>query len=293
MEIKGLDKIYIIHYIKLKERRAYLEKRLKELGLEKYAVWVVSTKDGIFTKKEIASIDKSEKAIKEREKYLVNKIPPIGNIDGIMMLQHMRIVRKIAARKNKLISAVFEDDVLLDSDFSFKLQKAITCLSKINWDICYCDRGSLLVEPKANICDCLFSPKDRRANTTGAYLLGCLGAKKLNSIMKKTSLGPDMELTYVQRKHKLKVYWTIPFLTHQGSIEEIYSSNVRTGSLAGRVIKINKKIEKFSPGIAKVTARIADCFLKFTYKSKVLFLIKEKIKKLMGFHLNKELYNNQ
>lgn len=284
MRIQGFNKIYIIHYIKLKERRDYLEKRLKELGLEDYVIWVVSEKDGSFSKKELAMWDESEKTRLERKRLLGDKIPPIGRIDMIMMLQHLRVLRKIAQSKNKAVSMVFEDDVLLDEDFPEKLQKAIELLKKEEWDICYTDKGSLLVNPKIkenkDIVN-LYEPLDKRANTTGSFLINQEGAKKLLDLMKKISLGPDMELTYVQRKNKLKVYWTVPFLTHQGSIEEIYQSSVRTGSLVGRVLRITKKVEKFSPGLANLIARLGDFTLKVTYKSKILFVIKNKIKRLM------------
>lgn len=287
MQIEGLNRIYIIHYVKLKERRVYLEKRLKKLGLQNYVSWIVSTKDGSFPKKDLAMQDSSEKAMKERKKYLGEKIPPIARIDMIMMLQHIQVLRKIAKTKDKTISVVFEDDVLLDDNFSQKLQEAINKLQKSEWDICYSDRGSLLVEPKIkserdNLVS-LYEPPDKRANTTGSFLINTRGAKLLLGLMKKITLGPDMELTYVQRKNQLKVYWTLPFLTHQGSIEEVYASNVRAGSLAGKIIKITNKIEKFSPILAKSIASFANWILKITYKSKILFMIKDKVKKLMKF----------
>lgn len=285
MKIKGLNKIYIIHYVKLKERRDYLERRLKELGLEDYVQWVVSTKDGSFPKKDLKLWESNEKTIQERKRYLGEKLPPIGRIDMIMMLQHIQVLRKIARSRKETISIVFEDDVLLDDDFPEILSRTIEKLSRIEWDICYSDRGSLLVEPKIknrNDKVILYKVPDKRANTTGSFLIKRDGAKLLLKLMKKIAIGPDMELTYVQRKNNLKVYWTIPFLTHQGSIEEIYQSNVRTGSLAGRVIKITKKVEKFSPELAKLIARLANSSMNLANNSKFICNLKDKIKRLMG-----------
>ena len=285
MKIDHLDKIYIIHYIRLKERRDYLEKRLKELGLDDYCSWVISDKDGNFSKKDLLLWDSNEKSIQERKKYLGEKLPPIGKIDMIMMLQHIQVLRKIASKEDNKISLIFEDDVLLDNDFPEKLKDAIEKLSKIKWDICYSDKGSLIVEPKIIPTSgkiALYKPIDKRSNTTGSYLIKSTSAKKLLKLMKKIAVGPDMELTYVQKKYGLKVYWTIPFLTHQGSIEEVYQSNVRTGSLAGKAIKLIKKIERINPHLAKLIAKIIDLFIKIVYRSKVLFVIKDKFKKLIG-----------
>lgn len=288
MKIENLDKIYIIHYVKLTERRAYLEKRLKELGLTSYAVWVVSDKDGKFSKKELAMWESNEKTIQERKKYLGDKLPPIGRIDMIMMLQHIQILNKIAKEKNEKISLIFEDDVLLDTDFCEKLKETIRKLQEIDWDICYSDKGSLLVEPKikkeADSLITLYESPDRRSNTTGSYLITPKRAKRLLSLIKKIAIGPDMELTYVQKKNNLKVLWTIPFLTHQGSIEEVYQSNVRTGSLAGKAIRITNSISKISPGLGKLVARIINSFIKLVYRSKFLFIVKDKFKKLIGLN---------
>ncbi len=285
MEIKGLEKIYIIHYVKLVERRAYLERRLRELGLEDYAEWVISTKDGSFPKKELAMQDSSEQAMAERKKYLGEKIPPIGRIDMIMMLQHIQVLRKIASNKKENVSMVFEDDVLLDDDFPDKLRESVDKLRNIEWDICYTDKGSLLVEPNVrkekNSLLTLYESRDKRANTTGSFLIKSAGAKLLLKLMKKITLGPDMELTYVQKKNNLNVYWTVPFLTHQGSIEEVYQSNVRRGSIAGRVIKITKKIEKFSPALAMLISRSANFTMKLANNSRFFSVLKNKVKRLM------------
>jgi GR25 family glycosyltransferase involved in LPS biosynthesis len=288
MKIENLDKIYIIHYVKLTERRAYLEKRLNELGLASYAAWVVSDKEGKFSKKELAMWESNEKTIQERKKYLGDKLPPIGKIDMIMMLQHLQILKKIASQKNEKVSLIFEDDVLLDDDFCEKLNETIKKLRYCEWDICYSDKGSLLVEPKINKKDnsliTLYESPDRRSNTTGSYLITPKRAKKLLILIKKIAIGPDMELTYVQKKNNLNVLWTVPFLTHQGSIEEVYQSNVRNGSLAGKAIRITNKIGKISPGLAKLFARVVNSFIGLVYRSKFLFIVKDKFKRLIGLN---------
>jgi hypothetical protein len=93
-----------------------------------------------------------------------------------------------------------------------------------------------------------------------------------------------MELTYVQKKNNLNVLWTVPFLTHQGSIEEVYQSNVRNGSLAGKAIRITNKIGKISPGLAKLFARVVNSFIGLVYRSKFLFIVKDKFKRLIGLN---------
>lgn len=287
MIINGLGKIYIIHYVKLSERRAYLEKRLKELGLEKYSKWIVSEKDGSFDKKQWKLHDDSEKGLQDRKRVLQRDFPPIGKIDTIMMLQHMQILGKIAKQKGSKISIVLEDDAILDDDFPANLEAAVKKLNSVKWDICYSDKGSALVEPKTSKKEgervALYEPADRGANTTGSYMIKPESAKKLLSLMKKIVLGPDLELSYVQKKNNLKVYWTVPFLTHQGSIESVYQSNVRKGTLFEIFVMIIKRADRISPSLGRFAARVADRFMKVLYKSKILMFIKNRIKSLVGY----------
>ncbi|MFC1685674.1 glycosyltransferase family 25 protein [Nanoarchaeota archaeon] len=287
MKIEGLGRIYIIHYVKLKERRDYLEKRLNELGLGKYAHWILMTKNGRFTKKELAIHDPSKKALKEREKILEMVLPKIGEIDKIMMLQHIQIMKMIAQRKNDKISMVLEDDALLSDDFPLKLSHAIKKLREIKWDICYSDQGSALVEPKVQRKKgervSLYNPPNKMANTTGSYLITPKSAKKFLKLMKKITIGPDLELSYTQKKYGLKVYWTVPFLTHQGSIEMIYDSNVRKSSLFSVGLKFIKKIERISPFCANGMRHLLKRIMDLLYKSRFLLWVKDKLKKVLRY----------
>ena len=43
MDFKNFE-IHIVHYELLKERRTYLEKRLKDFGLEKFCFWHIDRK---------------------------------------------------------------------------------------------------------------------------------------------------------------------------------------------------------------------------------------------------------
>lgn len=287
MKIEGLDKIYIIHYVKLKERRLYLEKRLKELNLGHYALWIVSPENEKFTEKDLYLHDKNKNAIKEREKLLNVKLPSVGKIDIIMMHQHIKILKQIANRKGNKISMVCEDDVLLSEDFPKRLKESIQKLKKITWDICYTDKGSLFIEPEVERSKkdlvALYEPPDKKSNTTGSYLISSNSARKILKLIKKVAICPDGEMNYIQKKYSLKVFWTIPFLTHQGSIEYVYQSNVRKGSITGILLKFTRKIERISPSLARIFLNIADKLRNKVYGSNALYWIKDRIKNLGGY----------
>lgn len=286
MKIEGLNKIYIMHYEPLKERRAYLEKRLKDLGLADYMEWVVFKKDAVLTEKEKALCDRSEKTLTERRKFY-NELPKFGEIDIFMVTQHRKVLQKIALQKDKKISIIFEDDVLLSDNFPLKLQETIKKLNSVEWDVCYSDSGSLFVAPtvvlKHGETVGLYKHPKRGSNTTGSYLVNSMSAKKILNAMKKFSLSIDMELTYIQNKNNFNVYWAIPFLTHQGSIECVYQSNVRKGTLSGLMIKYMRKIEKINPSLAQLVGNSFDVLRNKTYNSKSLLYIKDKIKEIMKY----------
>ena len=64
----------------------------------------------------------------------------------------------------------------------------------------------------------------------------------------------DIELSYIQKKYDFDIYWSIPYITKQGTIEGVYSSNIRKGSLTLKINHLLKKIEKRSPLIANFLA---------------------------------------
>lgn len=140
-----------------------------------------------------------------------------------------------------------------DSNKSFKRTINIKKLEKKKWDICYTDKGGLFAEPQVKKDEDgvgFYKPENRGSNTSGSYLLTPGSAKKIARLMKKFTLAIDAELGYIQKKYKLDVYWSVPFITRQGSIEGIYSSNQRQGSLTEKVNKILRKVEKVSPGLS-------------------------------------------
>ncbi|MFH1802093.1 MAG: glycosyltransferase family 25 protein [archaeon] len=285
MDIKNLGKIYIIHYDKLKERRAYLENRLNELGLGKYAEWVLSTDDG-FTKKELSLHNGSEGALIERSRVLKEKMPSVGKIDVIMVLHHIRIFKKIAKDKDNKVSMVLEDDVILSDDFPGKLEETVEKLGRISWDICYSDKGSFLIEPKVKRDKkgkiTLYKHPEKRSNTTGSYLVTPRSAEKIAKLLEGFAVAMDVEMSYIQKKNDLRVFWTIPFLTKQGSIECTYKSNVRQGSLMGLVLKFLKKVDRVSPLASRILARTLESLKTAAYKSKLMMFLKDKLKKLLG-----------
>ncbi|MBU3913352.1 MAG: glycosyltransferase family 25 protein [Nanoarchaeota archaeon] len=279
MRIKYLDKIYILHYAPLKERKVYLERRLNELGLESYSEWITSEKDEKFEKKELSFYDPSEKALKERRRVLGHNWAKIGRLDIIMNLQHLNLLKRIATKNSNKVSMVCEDDILLEKDFPEKLSLTIKKLSKIKWDICYTDKGALFVEPKKVEEELfLYFPKDRRSNTTGSYLITGRSAKKFVRLRKNFSISPDNEMSFIQKKYKMRVCWALPFLTHQGSIEKVYVSNVRTGTLTGDFLRIIKKIDRVSPMLARYVAKNANRLRNAANESRILGGLKKIVK---------------
>jgi len=256
MKIKGLNKIFIIHYAKLKDRKAYLDNKIKELDISDFIEWNIAPENEVLTKKDLAFYDKSDVAWNERIKTLGSnamKLKRELNKSVIAVtLQHMRTIFKIAKMK-KGIYMIIEDDAVLNDDFKKNLEKIISKLNNKKWDICYTDKGGLFSKPKVDLDKDgigFYKPEDRNSNTTGSYLLTTECAKKFYKYMKKFVFAIDIEIAYVQRRFNFDVLWSIPFLTKQGSIEGIYLSNIRGKTMKAKANQIISSVNKFSPTLS-------------------------------------------
>src|SRR3989339_49464 len=201
MILKNFE-IHIVHYELLKERRSYLEKRLKYFGLEKFCFWHIQKINQDFSnlKKKYYKFDKD--IWMERIKFSHDKITPsvmpreLSQGDMKLGINELKLFDFLAERKGNKIYLILEDDVILEENFLDKLKKKLR--------------------------------KDhKKTRTTASFFINSKSAKKFSRDIKPFTLPLDHELRYWEIKKDYNTYWLNGYLTYQGTIYgDIYPSSL-------------------------------------------------------------------
>lgn len=233
MEFPNLE-IHIVHYEKLKKRKTYLDKKIKELGLGKYCTWHIQKLDKDFTELKKRYYKFDEKIWMKRIMYSHDKVTPSimprelsqGDMKlGINELQLFDLLAKKKSDKNYLI---FEDDVIFEDDFLLKLKKVLEELPK-DYDIAYADFGVNDGNKNLSVNQLKFdklSKTHKRTRATASFFISSKGAKKLSRDIKPFTLPLDHELRYWEVVKEYNAYWLNGYLTYQGTIYGIYPSSL-------------------------------------------------------------------
>ena len=218
-------KIYIIHYAPLEDRKQYLIKKINELGLKPYVIWI-SQKKGQYSKDFSAHYMPSETNWHEMLKDVDGeKFHPLTETDFSVMMNHIKIYKKILKSKRN-ISLILEDDIILEADFLEKLKICISTLPP-KFDLAYTDAGMQIRFPKKIKTPPFLIHKGFEIRTTASYFISLHGAKKLIELLLPI-MPIDLELRHYEKKHNLEVYWLNGYLTYQGSVyRDVYKTSMR------------------------------------------------------------------
>lgn len=268
-------KIFVINYFPLKERRDYLKKRFKEMGLDKFVFWFIQ-KPGQYTEKEFSKFNfisqeewtKRVRFVDGPKKILEPNTPELN-----LYLNHVEIYKKIIQQKIP-VALVLEDDVILEEDF---LDRLIKCLQELpkDFDMVYTDNGIYLRFPESIDRLEYFKYRGPLTRATASYFVSLDGAKK-NFGMEKTSFPHDLDMRYFERKDNLKVYWLNGYLTYQGSVYGGYYKTVlqaKDNPLFFRRMLLSIESRRFSRKfLSQLMVLFTDYVIVFPYrKLRVLF----------------------
>ena len=234
MILKNFE-IHIVHYELLKERRSYLEKRLKYFGLEKFCFWHIQKINQDFSnlKKKYYKFDKD--IWTERIKFSHDKITPsimpreLSHGDMKLGINELKLFDFLADRKGNNIYLILEDDVILEENFLDKLKKILRILPK-DFDIAYTDFGVNDAKKYLSVDNLQFKKLDKnhkKTRTTASFFINSKSAKKFSRDIKPFTLPLDHELRYWEVKKNYNTYWLNGYLTYQGTIYgDIYPSSL-------------------------------------------------------------------
>jgi len=210
----SIDKIYVIHYSKLTERKKNILKQFEDNNITNYEF--------------IDNYDRDTITINTLLEYSTNPYKlNCGIITACVAIAHIETYKKII-NNNYNLCLIFEDDIILCDNFMNKLNEY---LESIPNDI---DLGFLVdgcnLHANHYVNNNIISSKiwydAKHSRTTSAYLITKKACEKLLTTIIPIKMEIDQQLNIEIETHNLKTYWCEPTICSEGSTT-IYNSSCR------------------------------------------------------------------
>lgn len=226
----NVEKVYVLHYTKLKERRERLEKELSKYNIK--AIWITE-----FDQEDLTDDMISNAYDKNKESYDSKIHPVYGNRSTPHRLLNMaeisctfkhREAIKLIAQECNDYGLILEDDVLFCNDFDKYFNMFIENTPE-DWDAIFMGSCANLHVP-ANLLThgkTAYRIADPASRGGDSYLLKKTLAEKITASMNTFVTISDWELSYQLWLHQSKTYWWEPSLVAQGSEYGLYKSTLR------------------------------------------------------------------
>jgi len=238
MKIDSIDEVhvFIVHYKKLELRKKYLDAALREEGLSNIH-WFEDIDRNTMTEEQLNMYQYNEKRWYELNAtwhQYDSKCRQLTMPEIACAVTHVEIYKYIAENNIK-IALFFEDDCLIYRNFQERLLRVIRELPD-DFDACYlsdCFRWTVdnykygylgsLNNNKYTKDKCVYEMHCGKC--ADSFLLTSKCAKLLYDNFVPFCLPPDWMQTPIYLKNNMKIYWSEPALTHQGS-EDAYNSSI-------------------------------------------------------------------
>lgn len=238
MKINSIEEVhaFIVHYKKLVDRKEYLDSVLKSEGITNIH-WFEDIDRDTMTKEQLEMYQYDEKKWYELNStwHQFEARPRKLTMPEIACsVTHVEIYKYIVENNIK-IALFFEDDCLIYDNFRERLLKVINELPD-DFDACYLSDcfGWTVDNYKFGYLGSLNKNKYSKnklvyemhcGKCADSFLLTTKCAKKLYENFVPFCLPPDWMQTPIYLKNNMKIYWSEPALTHQGS-EDVYNSSI-------------------------------------------------------------------
>jgi GR25 family glycosyltransferase involved in LPS biosynthesis len=196
-----VDKIYIIHYKPLTERKKKLEDKFKSLGIENYEFRTLYQREDLTDE------------IKEQYFKLHNLAPA----QICITIEHIETYREIINNNFQNWCLILEDDADLCHDFVDKLNHY---LKNIPADADYLDINDYSKCHTVNLWE-----KYDKTRTTCSYLIKKSTCEKLMNTIIPFEKAIDHEMNRQIKIHNLNNYWSREALVHHGSFDRTVGSS--------------------------------------------------------------------
>ena len=214
-------KIFVLHYSKLIDRKKYIIEQFEKHNIIDYEFIEK------YNKEDLCDDDKVlfDNCVKESNISLMNK--------------HLYVYKVIANNENYEDALIFEDDVILEDNFTEQLNKYITQLPK-DYDMLFIGDGCNLhiephkLKPNNNIYEKCLYPTYWEGNGASRCSDSYIISKKcaitlcnyINKLSVKIKLPYDWWLNVACIENNLKVYWAEPTIVTQGSQNGTFLSSI-------------------------------------------------------------------
>ena len=228
-----VDKVFITHDKKLKEREDYLNETLPRLGFEN-TEWITcfESSDNL-TSNPFMPYEYNEKMWDK--KLLSVDIPAkrLSPSELSIALKHFHIYDTI--RREKInTTLILEDDVIFYEEFSTLLDITIKELPE-DWDLLFIGSGCDLsadnisehtISSAEKISEHLYKISPCFAKCADSYLINLKAAEAFVENFQNISLPSDHMLSYMMNTLKMNCYWAEPSLTLQGSQNNHFETSI-------------------------------------------------------------------
>jgi len=228
--VLNVDKIYVLHYTKLKERKERLDEMfyMHDLDVEYITEFdqedlTQEMIDESYDRRKESYDAKIHSAYKERS--TPHRVINIAEIS--CTFKHRLAIQKLAAECPSH-GLIFEDDVILVPNFTYLFNKFLDNTPD-NWEAIFMGCcANLRIPKKLQQINKNAYLKEHPASRGGdSYLLKNNAAKKIASTMDTFVTIADWELGHQIYKHDINTYWWEPPLVVQGSENGLYKSTLR------------------------------------------------------------------
>jgi GR25 family glycosyltransferase involved in LPS biosynthesis len=228
-----IEKIYIVHYTKLKERKEDLLKILSQIDIPFEFITDYDQEDLDFVKSNYYNLDQSEYnrkiEIYKKTKYGAPPFRILSDAEISCTIKHIIAIKKLSEECE--CGLILEDDAIpYAASFLEEANKSISEAPE-DWGSIFIGNGcgdEFIKEKSKNLVNgSIYNVSHPATNCAEAYILNKSTAEKVYQNMIPFQQISDWELSCCFWLQNINVYWRLPSLIYQGSITGKYKSSLR------------------------------------------------------------------
>lgn len=233
----NIEKIYVIHYSKLEERKKMMDSYLSKLNIPVEYITDFDAEeinDSVLNEYHNEDISEYNRKIQVYNGHLGGSAPSFKgmNINEISCtIKHIEAYKKII-KDNVNVALVLEDDAFpYNNSFISDINESINEIDSNKWDVIFIGNGIgngfINMVSKNKESNHLFKVGHPATNCAEAYILKRDACGRLLKSMIPFQQISDWELACAMSENDMNVYWRIPSLLYQGSKNGIFKSTLR------------------------------------------------------------------
>tara|TARA_R110000824_G_scaffold240980_1_gene429632 strand:+ start:6248 stop:6934 length:687 start_codon:yes stop_codon:yes gene_type:complete len=226
----NVDKIYVLHYTKLTDRKVRLDRYFDDHNIE--VEYITDYDQEVLTEEMISESYECDEGLYNSKIPLAygSRSEPFRELNLAEIsctFKHRLAIEKIA-KECPRYGLILEDDAMLREPFEDLFNTFISQTPR-DWDAIFMGCCAGLHVPEHRLKEGVVAYQMQHPASRGgdSYLLTRLAASKISNTMKTFTTISDWELGYQIYKHDLTTYWWEPPLVVQGSESGLYKSSLR------------------------------------------------------------------